>query len=148
MRKLAFRELSGRGLWEHSGSSLGRAPPDTHCEPAEALDGPPKRRSRKWRAAIQFHNPDVDFQLRVPRLSVHKKQHFYDLENHALICRFTCRKTIFPLNNDTQGDTEKCIFSGVPKCRPAILFHKSKTTISQARRATKNTQNVVNVGST
>ena len=112
MRKLAFRKLSGRGLWEQSGSSLGRAPPETLCEPAEALDGAPKRRSRKWRAALQFHSPDMDFQLRVPRLLVRKKAPFHDFENHALIFRFTGGRAIVSLNNDTHGDTKKCIFSG------------------------------------
>ncbi len=147
MRKLAFRELSGRGLWVHSGSFLGRAPPETLCEPAEALDGAPNRRSRKWRAAMQFHSPDMDFQLRVPRLLVHKKTHFYDLENHALLCRLTHRISVFSLNNDTQGDTKKHFFRGA-EISPCYTVSQWKTTISQARAATKNTQNVVNFGST
>ena len=126
MRKLAFRELSGRGLWEHSGSSLGRAPPETLCEPAEALDGAPKKRSRKWRAAMQIHSPDMDFQLRVPRLLVRKKSHFHDFENHALICRFTRRRAMFSLNNGTQGDTTKVFFQGYRILSLLYLFTLAK----------------------
>ena len=109
--------LSGSSLgalWELSGSSPGaleRAFRERRWGPPAHSMTTPKTAPENG-ALLLSHTPDTDFRIPFPWFTVHKHVHFYDLENHVLLCRFTRRTTTCSFKNHTRDSTKNCTFSG------------------------------------